>query len=60
MAVFFFREHAPPEVGVEQVIAPVMFLLLASLALTAAVNVAGILCAGTLVLYRRVRGVRGR
>ena len=55
MVLFFFREHAPPEVGLEHVIAPAMFLLLASLALTATVNLAGIVCAGTLILYRWFR-----
>jgi len=41
--LFFVHEYVPPEAGVGGILGPVMFILLASLALVTLVNVAGII-----------------
>jgi hypothetical protein len=46
MPLFFINEYVPPEAGVTEILGPVMFILLASLALVAVVNVAGVLALG--------------
>ena len=46
MPLFFINEHVPPEAGVAGTLGPVMFILLASLALCALVNAAGVLALG--------------
>ena len=46
MPLFFINEYVPPEAGIAEVLGPVMFILLASLALCALVNVAGVLARG--------------
>jgi hypothetical protein len=46
MPLFFINEYVPPEAGIAEILGPVMFILLASLALVALVNVAGVLALG--------------
>lgn len=46
MPLFFLNEHLPPEAGLAGILGPVMFILLASLALILLVNVAGVLALG--------------
>lgn len=56
MPLFFINEHVPPEAGVAGILGPVMFVLLAALALCALVNVAGVLALGvsaTLTWWKR-------
>lgn len=53
MPLFFINEHVPPEAGVSAILGPVMFVLLASLALVALVNVAGVLALGVSAILRR-------
>jgi hypothetical protein len=53
--LFFVHEYVPPEAGVGEILAPVMFILLASLALVALVNVAGIIFLAGSALVRRLR-----
>ena len=55
MPLFFVNEHVPPEAGVADILGPVMFVLLASLALVALVNVAGVLALGASAMLRRWR-----
>ncbi len=60
MPLFFLHEQLPPEAGVADVIGPVMFLLLTSLALVVVVNVAGIAFMAGSAVVRRVRGRQSR
>jgi len=53
MPLFFVNEHVPPEAGVADILGPVMFVLLASMALVALVNVAGVLTLGVSAILRR-------
>lgn len=53
--LFFVHEHVPPEAGVGEILGPVMFILLASLALVALVNVAGIVFLAGSAVVRRLR-----
>lgn len=46
MPLFFVNEYVPPEAGVAGILGPVMFILLASLALVVLLNVAGVLALG--------------
>ncbi len=46
MPLFFINEHVPREAGVADILGPVMFVLLLSLALVVLVNVAGVLALG--------------
>jgi hypothetical protein len=50
--LFFVNEYVPPEAGVGEILGPVMFILLASLALVALVNVAGMLGLGLSAILR--------
>jgi hypothetical protein len=55
MPLFFVNEYVPPEAGVAEILGPVMFILLASLALVALVNVAGIAVLAGSAVVRRLR-----
>jgi hypothetical protein len=55
MPLFFVNEYVPPEAGVAEILGPVMFILLASLALVALVNVAGIAILVGSAVARRMR-----
>lgn len=55
MPLFFINEHVPPEAGVAEILGPVMFILLTSLALAALVNVVGITFLAGLAVVRRLR-----
>lgn len=55
MPLFFVNEHVPPEAGVAEILGPVMFVLLASLALVVVVNAAGIAFLAGSALARRLR-----
>lgn len=46
MPLFFLNEHLPAEAGLAEMLGPVMFILLAALALVLLVNVAGVLALG--------------
>jgi hypothetical protein len=50
MPLFFINEYVPPEAGVAAILGPVMFILLASLALCVLVNLAGVLALGVSVI----------
>jgi hypothetical protein len=55
MPLFFINEYVPPEAGVAGILGPVMFILLASLALVALVNVAGVVFLAGSAIVRRLR-----
>jgi hypothetical protein len=55
MPLFFINEYVPPEAGVAEILGPVMFILLASLALVALVNVTGIVFLAASAVVRRLR-----
>lgn len=50
--LFFVHEYVPPEAGIGEILGPIMFILLASLALMVLVNVAGVLGAGASAMLR--------
>jgi len=53
MPLFFINEYVPPEAGISGMLGPVMFILLASLALVVLVNAAGVLALGVSAMLRR-------
>ncbi len=55
MPLFFLNEYVPPEAGVAEILGPVMFILLVSLALAALVNVVGITFLAVSTVARRLR-----
>jgi hypothetical protein len=55
MPVFWLESMLPEEAGMRPVLAPLMSVMLISLALTFAVNVVGVLAAGAHAVVRRIR-----